>query len=395
MPFLKSINSTNLKTKSGISKFRLRTLKILDATVGYWLCWILGYVDYQRNPQKQQPGGSPKNILVVRPGGMGDMILLVPVLKRLLEQFPSAQIDIICEKRNIEALRLAGFKKNAFAYDAGMLRIIRMLRSRSYDIAIDTEQFHNFSAIITFLSCAPVRIGFKINPQRNLLYTHLVSYNLDGYEGDQFAKLLEPAGIKNFSYKLEGSLPASGTILLPPIQEKLNGLQKTGKVVTIHPGSTSRYKQWDIAKFISLIRALISKHGCSVALIGSCSDADQTETILKNTLDLKEKIASLVDNLTLQETAELLRQSSLFVSGDSGLSHLAIAVGTPTVVIFGPTDPAKWGLHDSRHGIARKNLACSPCFIFGYHKLCRSVECMAGISAEEVLALCDDLLKSG
>ncbi|MDD4871335.1 MAG: glycosyltransferase family 9 protein, partial [Kiritimatiellae bacterium] len=312
---------------------------------------------------------------------------------RLLEQFPSAKIDIICENRNIEVLRLAGLEKNAIAYDSGIFRTISLLRNQSYDIAIDTEQFHNFSAIITFLSGSPVRIGFKINPHRNLLYTHLVNYDLEGYEGNQFAKLMEPAGVKNFSYKLEGSFVPSGTMLLPPAQEKLNGLKKTGKVVTIHPGSTSRYKQWDITKFISLIRALILKHGCSVALIGSCSDADQTRTILESTLDLKEKIASFVDSLTLQKTAELLRQSSLFVSGDSGLSHLATAVGTPTVVIFGPTDPAKWGLRDARHGIARKNLACSPCFIFGYHKLCRSVECMAGISAEEVLALCDDLLK--
>jgi lipopolysaccharide heptosyltransferase II len=382
-----------LRTRAGNSRLRLRLMKILDATLGYWLCWILGYMAYIRErPGESRPAGKPGRILVVRPGGMGDMILLIPVLKHLARSFPSAQIDVICEKRNIEVLRMAGLEKNAVAYDAGFLRMMHLLRSRTYDMAIDTEQFHNSSSIIAFLSRAPVRIGFKINPHRNLLYTNLVNYSLDGYEGRQFARLLEAAGITDFSYKLEGSIPVQETPLPPAENEKLVRLQQAGKLVTLHCGSTSLYKQWDAGKFIALVRALVAERGCSVALAGSNSDAYLSTAVLKETRDLGEKVLSFTGSLSLQETSELIRQSRLFVSGDSGLAHLAIAVGTPTVVIFGPTDPDKWGFQDSRHKIASKPLKCSPCFIFGYHKLCRSIECMAGISEREVLDLCDSCL---
>lgn len=380
-----------MKTTAGISRLRLRLMKILDATIGFWLCWILGYCHYLRNHGSAiPPNSTPKSILVIRPGGMGDMILLLPILKYLTGRFPSAQLDIVCEKRNIDILRLAGFEKNAIAYDTGILRVLSMLRSRHYDVAIDTEQFHNSSAIIAFLSRAAVRIGFKINPHRNLLYTHLVNYDLDGYEGTQFARLLSPLGAGNFSYNLEGCL-STGETAITSGQKKPDDPTKEDRLVTIHPGSTSVYKQWNVAKFAKLAHSLATERNLKVTLIGGSSDIDQANEIVRETGG-SGKVASSAGQLTLHETAEIIRKSGLFISGDSGLAHLAIAVGTPTVVIFGPTDPGKWGLINSRHGIVRKSLACSPCFIFGYHKLCRSIECMADISPEEVLAACDILL---
>lgn len=396
MAFLKDTNSIrdfhNVKTTAGTSRFCLRLMKILDATLGYWLCWILGYLHYLRNPQKTAvPPGMPKRILIIRPGGMGDMILLIPVLQYLAKRFPSARLDIICEKRNMDVLRFAGFEKNAIAYDAGISWLINLLSSRDYDIALDTEQFHNFSAIIAFWSGAAVRIGFKINPQRNLLYTHLVNYDLDGYEGIQFSRLLGPLDPKDFSYRLEGSIPISGTTVRQ--QEKLNSLAGNGKFATLHAGSTSIYKQWDTGKFSALVRTLVTERDCPIVLIGGQADIEPSNKILMEA-GSSGKVVSFAGDLTLQETAEIIRRSKLFISGDSGLAHLAIAVGTPTVVIFGATDPEKWGFRDSRHGIVRKSLACSPCFIFGYHKLCRSIDCMKDISAEEVLAVCDDLLKN-
>lgn len=385
-----------MKTKQGISRFRMRLMKIIDASFGHWLCWILGYMDYLDSTKLQPlPATAPGRILVVRPGGVGDMILLLPVLKRLAENFPSAQIDIICEKRNIDVLRLAGLEKNALAYDTGIFHVIGLLRRRKYDIAIDTEQFHNFSAIIAFLSRAPVRIGFKINPHRNLLYTHLVNYSMDGYEGEQFARLLAPAGAGEFTYKLEGAIPAPETIHPSREREQMERLGRRGKVVTMHAGSTSIYKQWDTGKFTELARTLISGRGCSIALLGDQNDACQADLICKGSGATEGRIASFAGKFSLLETAATIARSNLFISGDSGLAHLAIALGIPTVVLFGPTDPEKWGFSNSRHGIIRKNLGCSPCFIFGYHKLCRSIECMSEISTKEVLALCDNLLKPG
>lgn len=97
---------------------------------------------------------------------------------------------------------------------------------------------------------------------------------------------------------------------------------------------------------------------------------------------------SLAGELTLAQTAAVIRDASLFVGGDSGLAHVAAALGTPTVVFFGPSDSRKWGARGDKHRIVRRDLACAPCCIFGYHKLCRSVACLQQITADDVFAAC-------
>jgi ADP-heptose:LPS heptosyltransferase len=88
----------------------------------------------------------------------------------------------------------------------------------------------------------------------------------------------------------------------------------------------------------------------------------------------------------LTQTAALLSRAEVFIGNDSGLAHLAVALGTPTVVIFGPTDDRKWGITAARHAVVKTTTPCSPCFLFGFHKLCRTHECITGIGVEEVWA---------
>ena len=94
----------------------------------------------------------------------------------------------------------------------------------------------------------------------------------------------------------------------------------------------------------------------------------------------------------LPEVTALIRQARLFVGGDSGLAHLAAAAGTPTVVLFGPSDSKKWGIKDARHKVVCKALPCAPCFIFGYHRPCRDIQCMHRIETDEVFTACASLL---
>ena len=94
----------------------------------------------------------------------------------------------------------------------------------------------------------------------------------------------------------------------------------------------------------------------------------------------------------MAETAGLVARSRLFIGPDTGLAHLAAAVGVPTVVLFGPGDHLKWGVSDATHAIVRKDLPCSPCSLFGYHKPCRTIACMKEIEVEDVVAACRQIL---
>lgn len=103
-------------------------------------------------------------------------------------------------------------------------------------------------------------------------------------------------------------------------------------------------------------------------------------------------LVSLAGGLSLAETAAVIRAAGLFIGGDSGLGHLAVALGTPTVLLFGPSDHQKWGHAGVRHAVIRRPVACAPCFIFGYHRPCRTIACMRGITVDQVVAAARQLL---
>ncbi len=374
---------------------KVRLLKIVDATAGFSLCWLAGWWLHIRH--RNVPGGAPvpaevRRILVIRPGGLGDMVLLQPMLLRLRQQFPAAAIDLVCERRNQDIPALAGHGARVLPYDARPFQLVRELRKNPYDIAVDTEQFHYFSAIMALLSGAPVRIGFKINPGRNTIYTHLVNYDLEGYEAGEFMRLLVPLGIKEaaglpmrWTGLSEHGQLMHGTSLSPDAARRS---ASTSPYIVIHIGTGSRYKRWGTENFASLVKQLSSliPQPSSLTLVGGRQDRDEARVIARQAG--VEGVRILAGDLSIRETAALIAQAGLFIGGDSGLAHLAVALGTPTVVLFGPSDHRKWGVAGPRNAIVRRDLACSPCFIFGYHKFCHSISCMTGITVTEVLNAC-------
>ena len=377
---------------------RTMFLKIVDGTLGFTLCWVLGYLRYRlgRKPITSDfRGRALGRILIIRPGGMGDMILLLPAIQRLREHFPRASIDLVCEKRNMEVLRLAGMDAIAIPYDSAPFRLLWALVTRRYDVAIDTEQFHNFSAVLALASRAGIRVGFKINPNRNLLYTHLINYDMEGYEGEQFMRLLVPLGVEGAGCRLEGILRGKADLSSGAVAPLIERLEAAGPFVAISPASQTRYKQWDTSKFITLVRALNEGRGLGVALVGGGDAVEASDAILRYVGRPRANVVSLAGQTSLTAVAAVLSRARLFVGGDSGLAHLAIALGLPTVVIFGPSDHLKWGVRDEAHLVVRRPLACSPCFIFGYHRLCRTIACMSEVAAEDVLSACEQILSKG
>jgi ADP-heptose:LPS heptosyltransferase len=372
-------------------------LKFTDALLGLPLCWILGYTHHWFN--RRPPASDPlqphtlRRILILRPGGMGDMILLLPILHRLRQALPEAHLTLVCERRNLEVLHLANWDSSIIAYDAKPFQLIRLLAGQPFDVVLDTEQFHHFSAILSLLSRAPVRIGFKINPARNQLYTHLINYTPDAYEGAQFARLLEPLRLPDAPPlpALEGCLAQTP---LPPVKStaRIPDSSRTPSIV-LAPGGSTPYKQWGVGRFAELIRQIQSiRPELRIVLLGGPGDRRECEEILRDCGMSPASLVSLAGGLSLAETAAVIRAAGLFIGGDSGLGHLAVALGTPTVLLFGPSDHQKWGHAGVRHAVIRRPVACAPCFIFGYHRPCRTIACMRGITVDQVVAAARQLL---
>lgn len=370
---------------------RTKLLKFTDATLGATLCRALRTLYLLRGyggPPPDPTAVEVSRILVIRPGGMGDMIILAPFLRLLQGRYPDAQIDVVCEERNLPVLKLFGLAVMGLPYDRRPLRFLRILKNRTYDLSVDTEQFHHFSAIFSALGGAPVRIGFKLNPLRNPAYTHLINYDPDAKERDQFARLFVPLGIDVAPASHAGVLAGGAFVLPKDTAAEMAELASSTGCVAFHIGCAADHKCWPIEKFGEVMRRVHREFGSVPVLLGGERDRHASADIVEALRADGVPALSFAGQLPLPASAGVLANADLFVGGDSGLAHLAVAMGKRTVVIFGPSDHVKWGSGDPAQTVISKGLPCAPCFLFGFHKPCRARPCLETISVEEVVAAC-------
>ena len=370
---------------------------MIDASAGPAVCRIMGGVDYLGGSPSWSEIPQPENvrrILVLRPGGIGDMILLLPTLNLLINHFPHAKMDILCDNDSAGIMRLAQLDAEVLPYNTRPAAVVFHIVRNRYDLAIDTEQFHHFSAILARLSGAPSRIGFKINPRRNPLYSHLINYDPSGPEPLEFARLLKPLKIEPPVHAIAGFLKNIDVSLPGGMEKALDDCSGAEGFAALQPESRSRHKNWAADRFPDLIKRLRDRHGLGTALIGDRSNRIVCDSIIKRVKPETDRIISCAGILDLNQTAMVIKKAKLFIGPDSAPAHLAKAAGVPSVTLFGPSDHIKWGMRTTRHAIVRKEMPCSPCFIFGYRKPCRNAECMKSITVTDVWNAVEEILVS-
>ncbi len=324
------------------------------------------------------------SFLIIRPGGIGDAVLLDILIISIKKAYPEVRITILAEKRNLGVFPLIPGLDKVLCYDRP-LNLLKALRSR-YDVVIDTEQSHRLSAVVARLVLAPTKIGFDTNERRRM-FTHCIQYDLDAYEPDNFSALLKPLGIDS---KLEVS---SVTLTLPPksVSKALQLLQplNSESFIAIFPGASIKEKRWGADRF-RLVAEALSAFGIKIVVVGGKEDRKQGEVISGGGLAL-----NLAGMTSLPETAAIIQKSALLLSGDSGVLHIATGLGVPTVSLFGPGRAKKWAPRGEHHIVINKELPCSPCTTFGNTPPCpNNVRCMKDISVEEVVNAVISLLTS-
>lgn len=363
---------------------RIRLLKLIDRVLGKSLVYILSFLEFIGLSKKSKNSINSKSrlqrLLIIRPGGIGDAVLLLPSIGALKRDYPELEIDILCEKRNSGVFELSEDIEHVYLYDRG-LGLFQCLRNR-YDAVIDTEQWHRLSAVISYLCSAPVRIGFDTNERRRL-FTHRIPYSHDDYEVYSFFNLLVP--IIRRAPQFNHDKP------FVEIKETDFAFRQylSEKTIVIFPGASVKERRWGGERF-GFVSKRLKERGYNVIIIGSGADSEDARKIM----NISPDSIDLTGKTSLREVAYILRSSSLLITSDSGLLHLAVAVGTPTVSLFGSGIEKKWAPKGKRHRIINKQMPCSPCTRFGYTPECKKeMICMNAISVEDVLAAVDDLLK--
>lgn len=317
-----------------------------------------------------------KKILVIRPGGMGDALLLLPVLKEIVSLF-NIKIDILCEPRNKPVFKSVSFINTIFSYQnpKSMLSVFQ----NKYDAVFDTEQSHFLSAIITRFVRADIRAGFK-TMGREKMYNKTIEYSHDIYEAKMFWKLFSAV----FKLETQGEDPFHFDFpFFTPPMHNLNLPFKDEKIIFLFPGATIDERLWPEKRWAKVMDRIADTNFKPV-LIGGSKEYNQCKKIIAYCKT--DKGENLCNKFSIIETAELFKRAELLISTDSGILHLGVLCDIPTISLFGSGMADKWAPKGAKHITINKNLECSPCTKFGTTPPCpNGKKCMLKITPEDVI----------
>lgn len=329
-------------------------------------------------------------ILIVRLSAIGDVLHGLPVLNALRDALPKAFLGWVVEGRAAQLLRGHKALDELIELPRGWLKspravwdLRRKLRALRFDVAIDLQGLSK-SAIAARLSGAPRRIGFdgvdgrEISPWLNnervaATQTHVIDRNLE---------LLGRLGISQPAVRFDLT---DTTATTAAVDTMLQSLRPREHFAVINPGAGWNSKLWPAPRYAAVTRYLGQARGLKSLVVWA---GDQERAWAEEIVAGSGGFASLAPSTSLPELAALVRRAVLFVGSDTGPLHLAAAVNTPCVAMFGPSPGERNGPYGSTHITLQKaRLAGS-----SKERRTANGDAMAAISIDDVCAACDRIL---
>ena len=308
------------------------------------------------------PRDSVRTILIVRQHNqLGDMLCAVPLFRALRATYPGAHIALLARPLNSEVLRGASYLDEIIVYDKKRFirspievwRFGRALKRRNFDLALtpSTVSMSVSSDVLTFFSGARRRIGpGSLDGRKNMTsYLYNVCQDLDWRDDPtrhQTQRNIDIASIlvlNEASLELELALNEQDILRGRELLEKKRGSRDI--IIGFHPGAAKIPNRWDALRFAELANRCAEIYGAFIVITAG---PDDDEPLHEMTLNMPN--ASLVlHNEPIREVAAVIRQCDAYVTNDTGMMHVSAGVGTPTLSLFGPTDPLQWAPLGSNH----------------------------------------------
>jgi len=387
----------------------VQRLQAADRTLGRAACAALQPLRWLRVPEQPGGGGRPRapgvaRVLLVKFWGLGSLQLLTPAVRSLRRELPGAELALLTLAQNAAFARGLGVFDEVLALDvecaswpalAGRVtRLVRGLRRRRFSRVYDFEFLTRFSALVTLATGAPWTAGFHSDRVwRGEFTRRAVAYRDDWHVARNFRALAGGEDGREVAPDELTPFPVR-----PADRARVEALTRAATpcapLVVLNPnaGALFQRRRWPRARFAAVARELHARHGARCVLIGARQEAAYTA-------GLASRVPGAIDlagRLSIGELCALLAGADLVVSNDSGPMHLAAALGTPTLGLFGPETPRTYGPLGARARALWRPIACSPCLSVHANKLAACVhpraECLAGLSVERVLAEARDLL---
>jgi heptosyltransferase-2 len=324
-------------------------------------------------------------ILVFMPSWIGDTVMALPALDRLHEALPNSRIEALARSWVAPLLIGQPALAEVLSYEAhrryrGLLSMAAIIRRRGYDLALLLSNSFR-SALLAFLGGAHARMGYS-SDGRGWLLTHSISRDDRArslHMVEYYLEILRAMGIEPIQSPPRLWINDAQRLRAAQIFQQ-NVIEAGRPLVGILPGAqNSVAKMWLPSRFARLADLIVEDLNASVAFFGGSGDSDRIEQVRRQ---MREPSVTLAGQIPLETLGATLERCRVFVTNDTGPMHVASAVGTPVVAIFGSTDPRITAPCGGPHSIIQANVPCAPC---GKRECNRDLECMQAISTDDVL----------
>ena len=338
---------------------------------------------------KKLPREGIERIFVRGTNWIGDVVMTLPAVASIRKSWPGARLSVLAKPWVAEVYRLSPDVDEVIVFEepgrhAGILgkrRLAGELRQGRFDCAILLQNAIE-AAIIAFWARIPLRAGYN-SDGRGALLTHSVRRTREirrVHQIDYYLEMVRALGCTPAGRDVR-LRPGKGCGELAAALLTRFGIDEKRPLIGIAPGAAyGPAKKWFPDRFAAVADRLLSETGAQGLLFGSAGDRESTAAVRKSA---RHRLIDIAGETNMKEAISLISRCALFISNDSGLMHVAGALGVPTVAIFGSTDPVATSPVGDRSVVIHHDVPCSPCL----KPVCPTdFRCMDMIGAEEVYA---------
>jgi ADP-heptose:LPS heptosyltransferase len=330
---------------------------------------------------KQAP--DVQSILVIHQGALGDFILALPALETIRKAFPHARSVIMGYPRILELAGDRFYAEDIFSVDQrGMASFF--VREGTLDLTL-SQFFETFDLIVVFGKDGEGTVIGNLRRVCQGRILHIHSFP----PSDEKVHLTDHLLRQCDQYGLPASESTPKLHLKNSDREwakdfwKSKGVpaEERSKVIILHPGSGSKKKAWPLDRFLDLTRALQDPIGSKMLIVLGPAEGPDVRKAFEG---VGPDAPVLAKGLTLLQLASVMEGCRCFIGNDSGISHMAAALGLPTVAIFGPTDQRVWSPRGQKTVAVSRGIHCSPCPQERFFQ-CKDSQCLRAVEVDEVL----------
>jgi len=377
-----------------------------------------------------------KRILAVKLADLGDLLTITPALQALKAAHPDATLDLLAMPDSARILEGAPYIDNIVKFDkfevdngrdlvsprrlVSALRSLVSLRLAHYDaFAIFHHPTTRMGAWERALLALAVNARATSGLDSALPYARVFTLMLTHrspdlgfgamHEADYWLAVAAGLGADaHGGWRTHIALNDAHRQAAARLLEQEGLFGGDGPLVAVHSGSGgfSPARRWPPIRFAGVARQLIAQHGARIVILGGPDETEMAAGLAKmidKTVGTGKTVRSLAGRTTLHETAAVIERCRLFLGNDSGPMHMAVAVGTPVVAVFGPSNKEAWGPYSppgvpNPHMVVARDLPCQPCFYraltIGLREGCGPRPCLVGLGVEPVVEACNESLMS-